>query len=219
MTLVFTGAFRTFCKIFSFHLLNKNKPNERRVRGIKDYPVTRETNLLSAGELRMHIEKCTFTDRHSQKKIYNSFYCYAMTVCGQYAENEEDTVEILNDGFLKIFKEIYHFKPAFADVARSFKGWLRKIMVHTAIEHFRKNQKHRFINDTDNKIPYVSSGGENAISIISYREIIRSICALTPVYRTVLNLFVIKEFSHEEISYSKRHKGIHKGKSRTANKP
>jgi len=156
--------------------------------------------LLSAEELSMHIEKCALNNRESQKKIYSSFYGYAMAVCDRYTNNQDDAVEILNDGFMKIFKEIHRYKPAYADVVSSFKGWLRKIMVYTAIDHFRKNHKHQFTTDLNNGIVQVASGGEDALDRISYEEIIRSIQDLTPGYRTVFNLFIIEGFTHEEIS-------------------
>jgi len=123
-----------------------------------------------------------------------------MAVCDRYTNNQDDAVEILNDGFLKIFKEIHRYKPAYSDVVSSFKGWLRKIMVYTAIDHFRKNHKHQFTAELDNGIIQVSSGGETALDKISYEEIIRSVQQLTPGYRTVFNLFVIEGFTHEEIS-------------------
>ena len=156
--------------------------------------------MLSAEELSMHIEKCALNNRESQKKIYSSFYGYAMAVCDRYTNNQDDAVEILNDGFMKIFKEIHRYKPAYADVVSSFKGWLRKIMVYTAIDHFRKNHKHQFTTDLNNGIVQVASGGEDALDRISYEEIIRSIQDLTPGYRTVFNLFIIEGFTHEEIS-------------------
>jgi RNA polymerase sigma-70 factor (ECF subfamily) len=52
----------------------------------------------------MHIEGCALNNRESQKKIYTSFYGYAMAVCDRYTNTQDDAVEILNDGFLKIFK-------------------------------------------------------------------------------------------------------------------
>ena len=156
--------------------------------------------MLSAEELSVHIERCALNNRESQKKIYSSFYGYAMAVCDRYTNSQDDAVEILNDGFLKIFKEIHRYKPAYTDVVSSFKGWMRKIMVYTAIDHFRKNYKHQFTTDLDSGIIQVSSMGEDAVDKISYEEIIRSIQDLTPGYRAVFNLFVIEGFTHEEIS-------------------
>jgi RNA polymerase sigma-70 factor, ECF subfamily len=171
------------------------------VERIKDYcPETQKRNLLSAGELSMHIQRCALNNRKSQKKIYSSFYSYAMAVCDRYTNSQDDAIEMLNNGFLKIFKEIHRFKPAYIEVVSSFKGWLRKIMAYTAIDHYRKNCKHQVTTDPDNSIIQVSTGNENAPDKISYEEIIRSVQQLTPGCRTVFNLFIIEGFTHEEIS-------------------
>ena len=72
-------------------------------------------------------------------------------------------------------------------------------MLYTAIDHFRKNNKHRFTTNLGNAVMQVSDGGEDALDRISYEEIIRSVQELPPGCRTVLNLFVIEGFTHEEI--------------------
>jgi RNA polymerase sigma factor (sigma-70 family) len=156
--------------------------------------------LLSADELSLYIRGCALNERESQKKIYNSFYGYGMAICDCYANNEEDAVEILNDGFLKIFKEIHRYKPAYTNEINSFKGWVRKIMVCTAIDHYRKNQKHRVVGELDIAMVQPSVHEESGLDKISYDEIIRFIQNLSPAYRTVLSLFIIEGFSHEEIA-------------------
>jgi len=160
-----------------------------------------QEQLLSADELTYHLSACALNKRESQKVIYNSFYGYAMAICDRYTSNQEDAVEILNDGFLKIFREVHHYQPAYADVVSSFKGWLRKIMVYTAIDHFRKNQKHKVVTELDNVVYQLESVNEDAIDKLSHEEIIRAIQELSPGYRTVLNLFIIEGLSHEEISH------------------
>ena len=157
-------------------------------------------HLLSADELTYHIGACALNSRESQKIIYSSFYGYAMAICDRYTNKHDDTVEILNDGFLKIFKEIHHYKPAYADVVSSFKGWLRKIMVYTAIDHFRKYHKHRMVTQLDDVVYQIPSLNEDALEKISYEEIIRAVQKLSPGYRTVFNLFVIDGLSHDEIA-------------------
>ena len=156
--------------------------------------------MLSEQELELHIRGCVLNNRESQKKIYSSFYGYAMSICHRYTNHEEDATEILNDGFLKVFVEIYRFKPAYTDTVNSFKGWLRKIMIYTAIDHFRKNNKHRMTTELNETYIHVPSGDEDSLSKISYEEILGAIKFLTPGYRTVLNLFIIEGFSHEEIA-------------------
>jgi RNA polymerase sigma-70 factor (ECF subfamily) len=123
-----------------------------------------------------------------------------MAICDRYTSKQDDAVEILNDGFLKIFKEIHHYKPAYTDVVSSFKGWLRKIMVYTAIDHFRKNQKHQMVTQLDNVVYQLETVSEDAVEKLSYEEIIRAVQELSPGYRTVFNLFVIEGMSHEEVA-------------------
>ena len=158
--------------------------------------------MLTQEDLNVHIRGCALNSRESQKKIYNAFYGYAMSVCDCYAATEEDALEIMNDGFLKIFKEVYHFKPAYANELNSFKGWLRRIMVNTAIDHFRKNKKHQVVSELETVYNNMSGFESSGLDKLSYDEIIRSIQNLSPAYRTVLTLFVVEGYSHEEIAES-----------------
>jgi RNA polymerase sigma-70 factor (ECF subfamily) len=160
----------------------------------------KRNHVLSAEELTLYIRGCALNERESQKKIYNSFFGYAMAICDCYAAREEDAIEILNDGFLKIFKEIHRFTPSYSNEMNSFKGWLRKIMVCTAIDHFRKNVKHKVVGELNVSSLNTYVAEESALEKISYDEIIRSIQNLSPAYRTVLNLFIIEGFSHDEIA-------------------
>ena len=73
-------------------------------------------------------------------------------------------------------------------------------MLYTGIDHFRKNRKHRFIKELDNEVDVQSVPYEDALDRISHDEILRSMQKLTPGYRVIFNLFMIEEFSHEEIS-------------------
>jgi len=155
--------------------------------------------LLTAEELTYHVEACGRNSRESQKALYVSFYGYAMAICDRYTRNQDDSVEILNDGFLKIFRDIHNYKPAYADVVGSFKGWLRKIMVYTAIDHFRKRQKHQVVGQLDDMIYEMGAVQEDALEKISYEEIIRAVQLLSPGYRAVFNLFVIEGWNHEQI--------------------
>ncbi len=156
--------------------------------------------LISAEELNQLIRGCTLNERESQKRLYNSFYSYGMAICDRYTKRKEDSIEIFNDSFLKIFKEIHRYRPSYADEMNSFKGWIRKIMIYTAIDHNRKNNKYNFNAELDKSIIYLPVDEENAFDMISYDEIIRAIRELSPAYRTVINMFIIDGFSHEEIA-------------------
>ena len=156
--------------------------------------------MLSVEELILHIRGCCLNDRNSQKKIFSSFYGYAMSICSRYTNKQEDAAEIINDGFLKIFKEIHRFTPAYANVISSFRGWLRKIMIYTAIDHNRKFYKYETATSFSGKEIEMPDVDENALDKISYDEIIEAIRNLSPAYRTILNLYIIEGFSHNEIA-------------------
>jgi len=123
-----------------------------------------------------------------------------MTICKRYTTNHEEAIEILNDGFLKIFKEIEHYQPAYADVVASFRGWLRKIMIYTAIDHYRKNRKHRAVTSLDNVSPFLPSIKEDAVEKLTHKEIVLAAQNLSPAYQTAFHLFVIGGLTHEEIA-------------------
>ena len=135
-----------------------------------------------------------------------------MAICDRYAGNQDDSLEILNDGFLKVFREVHHYKPSYNDVIGSFKGWIRKIMVYTAIDHYRKQHKHRMVTELETVVYQIPSLNESALDKISHEEIIRAIQDLSPGYRVVLNLFIIEGLSHDEIS---KKLGISEGTSKS----
>jgi RNA polymerase sigma factor (sigma-70 family) len=174
------------------------QPGQRLIRlnKIKVKPLI----LLSAEELILHIRGCGLNNRESQKKIFGSYYGYAMSICCRYTNKQEDADEIINDGFLKIFKEIQRFTPAYSDVISSFNGWLGKIMVYTAIDYNRKYFKYSMTTSFSGQIIEINDANENALDKISYDEIIKASQHLSPAYRTILNMFIIEGFSHDEIA-------------------
>jgi RNA polymerase sigma-70 factor (ECF subfamily) len=109
-------------------------------------------------------------------------------------------MEIANDGFLKIFRELGSFEARYEDVEASLKGWMKKIMVNTSIDHFRKNQKYQMNVSMDDKLFHLEDNSESSIDKLSYDEIYKVVQQLSPVYRAVFNLYVIDGFKHEEIA-------------------
>jgi len=112
---------------------------------------------LSYEEFVQHIKGCTQNKRESQKKIYGHFYQHAIAICDAYAATYEEAVEILNQGFLKIFKQMINYAPAYISEISLFLDWLKKTMANEAIEHYAKQNKHRLIEGLPNKI-YTCSG-------------------------------------------------------------
>ena len=138
-----------------------------------------------------------------------------MTLCLRYTRNEEDAKEILQDGFLKIFNELSSFKILYEDMTGSLKAWTRQIMIYTAIDHFRKNNKYRYYLKVEETALQLEDRGESIIDKLSYEEIINKVQHLSPVYRTVFNLYVIDGYKHEEIA-KKLHISVGTSKSNLA---
>lgn len=122
------------------------------------------------------------------------FYAYGMSITLRYTESRGEAAEILNDAFMKVFKNIKQY-----DTNRPFKPWLRQIILNTAINHYHKTKEYRQVDEidfTENSLPK----DEEIISGISYDEIIEMVQELSPAYRTVFNLYVIEGFKHREIA-------------------
>jgi len=142
--------------------------------------VLNQYTFLSADELSIHIRGCALNVRESQKKIYTSFYGYAKDICDRYVNNQEDSVEILNDGFLNFFKEAHRYKSVYVTEISSFRDYLKKIMVCTAIDHIRKSRKHQLFGEIDSTIYYLSADNKVVFDKVSYHEIIKSMQELSP---------------------------------------
>lgn len=122
-----------------------------------------------------------------------------MSICLRYAKSNDDAIEILNDGFLKIFKETGKFISIHDNITADFKGWIKRIIIYTAIDHYRKYDKHNHHAEITDKHNDNIDNDENQLEKLSYKEIIDCIQQLSPAYRTVFSLFVLDGFSHEDI--------------------
>jgi len=154
-------------------------------------------NSEYSNDITALISGCKKQNREAQKGLYQAFYSYAMSICFRYTNRENEALEILNDGFMKVFEKIDKYNPEL-----SFKAWLRRILINTAIDYYRKTKKQIPIDDiTTMEVSSTQlNASEDIISKISHDEIIKMIQGLSPVYRTVFNLYVIDGFTHEEIA-------------------
>lgn len=146
------------------------------------------------------IQGCVKANRDSQKQLYKLYYSFSMGICMRYSTNYAEAEEIVNDGFLKIFKKITDFEPSHQSFESSFVGWIKKIFIHTAIDSYRKYKKSYTLPLLDNSGFEISDTAVNAIDNLSYKEIIELVQMLSPTYRTVFNLYVLDGYKHEEIS-------------------
>jgi len=139
------------------------------------------------------ISACVRKERWAQKKLYEDHYSKMMGVCLRYSNNREDALDILHEGFIKIFKNMSKYQSG-----TSLSAWIRRIMVNTSIDYYRKSIRRR---TEDLETAYdVSSNDANVISQCSEKEILSAVQTLSPAYRTVFNLYVIEGYSHREIA-------------------
>ncbi|MEQ8242413.1 sigma-70 family RNA polymerase sigma factor [Fulvivirga sp.] len=138
------------------------------------------------------IEGCKNGDRESQRLLYKHYYSFALAICIRYSQSMEEAKEILNDGFYKVFSKIELY-----DIDRSFEGWVKRIMINTAIDHYRANKKHY---NHDDIIEHDKAVGENVMDDMSYEELLLLIQKLSPAYRTVFSLYVIDNYTHPKIA-------------------
>lgn len=144
--------------------------------------------------LELIINGCKNNDRQCQRELYRNFYSYGMSICIRYTGNEADAVEVLNDGFMKIFANINKF-----DLDKPFKPWLRRILVNTCLDHIKKNAKHNHLADITEAQVHQSTE-EAPDHNLSYEEILATVGKLSPAYRAVFNLYVIDGYKHQEIA-------------------
>lgn len=142
------------------------------------------------------IAQCLQHDRKAEYQLYKESYSYLMSICVRYARDKDTASEMLNMGYLKILNNLQSYKPEIP-----FKAWIRRIMVNTLIDEYRKNKRER------EKVTYVEeyydtsnfSEANEALSKINCAQIMELIAKLPEATRKVFNLFVIDGYSHKEI--------------------
>ncbi len=128
----------------------------------------------------------------AQRKLYEAYYGRMMGVCLRYANTPEDALDILQDGFLKVFRNIHKYNEG-----TSLSAWIHRIMVNTCIDYYRRQQR-RQTEDFEQVQPYLSYQ-PHVLHQIGREEVLDALAELSPVYRAVFNLYVIEGYSHREI--------------------
>jgi RNA polymerase sigma-70 factor (ECF subfamily) len=139
------------------------------------------------------IAACVAKERWAQKQLYEENYTLLMGVCLRYSSNQQDAMDILHEGFIKILNNIHKYQPGTSLIA-----WMRRIIVNTAIDYYRMQSRRR-TDDLDTAYS-VQSSEPDALSKLTVQEIIKCIQQLSPAYRSVFNLYVVEGYSHKEIA-------------------
>ncbi len=153
------------------------------------------------GNLLDIIYNCVRNDHREQKILYEKYYGYCLKTVFRYIHHYDKAVDIVNDGFVKIFRNLYKFEPKQTEhLEMMLMGWMRTIMINTAIDHLRKNNFLPEIGDISENIWSYEDKSQSSDQKILYQELVKEIRKLPPGYRTVFNLYVIDGFTHQEIA-------------------
>ena len=145
-------------------------------------------------EIRNIINGCLKGNRRDQELLYRRHAPKLYAVCLQYSGNDEEARDILQEGFIKIFENLNHYK-----YEGSFEGWMRRIIVNTALEKYRSRHNLYRVDDID-QIPELDSEPDSEdYSGLDAEDLMEIIRELPPKYRLVFNLFAIEGYSHKEI--------------------
>src|SRR5690349_7685080 len=139
------------------------------------------------------IEGCIHGDRKMQYELYERFSAKMYGVCLRYAANSEEAEDILQEGFIKVFRKIDSYRGD-----GSFEGWIRRIFVNTAIEHFRKKSYLQPI--TEQEESSIEGKYVSVLDTLAEKDIIKLIQQLSPGYRTVFNMYVVEGYTHKQIA-------------------
>ena len=146
------------------------------------------------------LKGCLKNDSSCKEMMYKSFYGYLMGIILRYTKNAEDSEELVNDSFIKIFKHVGNFKPPLKaeELQRSFKGWIAQIASRTAIDKIRSRKEQYYVDDLgEDEHPSTSV---SVASDLHVADILNLLNHLPDTQRLVFNLYEIEGFAHEEIS-------------------
>lgn len=139
------------------------------------------------------IAGCIEGDRKFQELLYKRFANKMYPICLRYAGETNLAQDILQEGFIKIFRFIGQFKHN-----GSFEGWIRRIFVNVSLEALRKRSTMYVVQETE--LNHVEQHGSNGLDTLQEEDILELVASLSDGYRTVFNLYVIEGFSHKEIA-------------------
>lgn len=139
------------------------------------------------------IRGCLQNSASMQKMLYDKYSAKMYGIAVRYAHDTEDAKDILQDGFVKVFQNLSKFKGIGV-----FEGWMRRIFVNTAIEHYRKKNNTYEIQESHEE--QINDREINALDKLAAVEILNMVKSLPNGYRTVFNLFAIEGYSHKEIA-------------------
>jgi RNA polymerase sigma factor (sigma-70 family) len=152
-------------------------------------------------ELHSIVEGCMNNDSRCQKKLYERYYGYALKIVFRYIYRYEKATDVVNDGFVKIFRSFKTFEcEEKENMEKIWMGWVKRIMINTAIDELRRSNMMPEIGGLPDHIWELQDRSQQADRIVLYKELICQVKKLPPSYRLAFNMYVIDGFSHQEIA-------------------
>lgn len=143
--------------------------------------------------IELLIKGCKKKHPLAQKYLYERFFSTMFNIANRYVSNEDEALDILNQGFMKVFLKLNTFKNK-----GSFEGWIKRIIFHTAIDHIRKNTTYKQVmNFSIEKEQIVEN---EVVNQMLSEDIFKVLQQIPPASRNVFSLFVIEGYAHKEIS-------------------
>jgi RNA polymerase sigma factor (sigma-70 family) len=139
------------------------------------------------------IKGCRRNDRRMQELLYKQYCSSMLVLCRSYAKNQEDAIEVLQDGFLKVFQQIDRYDST----RSSMYTWMRIIMVHTAIDFLRRQNKTQVVVEWTEEYDLAITA--EVLDRISAQETLKLLQHLSPTTRAVFNLYITEGYTHREI--------------------
>ena len=146
------------------------------------------------------IDGCLQHNQRDQKYLYERYYGYCLKVTFRYIFRYEKAIDVVNDGFVKVFSKLHQFHyDSPLNVEMILLGWIRKIMINTSIDWLRKKNFLPEIGLLNDEV-WIEDKTQSSDQLILYKELILEIKKLPPGYRAVFNMYVIDGFTHQEIA-------------------
>ena len=140
------------------------------------------------------VNECVSGKVSAQKTFYERFARKMMGVCLRYASSYEEAQDVLQDGFIKVFNNLDRYQNK-----GSLEGWVRRIMVNTSLDAYRKNKKHQQDVGMD-QVEYLVEDKSYIIEDIQADDLLKLVQSIPEGYRVVFNLYAIEGYSHKEIA-------------------
>ena len=155
---------------------------------------------LSGLSLQITIAGCIQNNQRDQKYLYEKYFGYCLKTVFRYIYHYDKAVDVVNDGYVKVFRNFEKFQLLDKEnLEMVLMGWMRMIMINTAIDHLRKNNFLPEIGDISESV-WLQDKSQGSDHSLMYKELIKEIKKLPPSYRTVFNLYVIDGLTHQEIA-------------------